>query len=276
MIELAAGMMIASGAIHAVVNAVLKSGGDKLSSRALIDMSSAAVVLPAVFLVPLPHGAWGWLAASLIVHGIYFISVVRAFESADMSTVYPIMRGTAPVLAAAGGVLVLGDEMSVEVAAGVALVCIGIFVSAFGRSMNCRAFAWSLLVGLCIAAYTVIDAAGVRAAPSPLSYIVWAFLVLGGVLGLFFAAFRSRSLVAYARTNWRSCVVAGVLSVLTYGLAMGSYAYGAVPRLAALRESSILFAMVIAALFLGESMNRQRVFAGAAIFAGVAALILLR
>ena len=80
MLEIAALMMIASGAIHAVVNAVLKSGDDKLASRALIDLSGGLLVLPAIFFFPPPHGAWGWLLGSLVVHAVYFLALVRAFE----------------------------------------------------------------------------------------------------------------------------------------------------------------------------------------------------
>ena len=101
----AALLMLASGAAHAVVNAILKSGGDKLSSRALIDGSSALLILPLAFIVPLPAGAWGWLLASFAVHLAFLICLVKAFEGADMSAVYPVMRGSAPVLAAAASVL---------------------------------------------------------------------------------------------------------------------------------------------------------------------------
>ena len=93
-------MIIVSGAAHAVVNAILKSGQDKMSSRALMDGFSAIIVLPFVFVVALPHGAWAWLGAAGIVHFVYLYCLIKAFESADMTVAYPIARGVAPALAA--------------------------------------------------------------------------------------------------------------------------------------------------------------------------------
>lgn len=276
MIEIAALMMIASGAIHAVVNAVLKSGRDKLASRALIDLSGGILVLPAIFFFPAPHDAWGWLAGSLIVHAIYFLALVRAFEVADMSAAYPVMRGTAPVFAALGGVVILGDAITLPVAAGLGLVTTGILLSAIGRNLTRAAFGYSVLTGLAVACYTVLDAGGVRAAPTPMSYIAWAFFVLGAVIGGTFGAWRGRAFIAYARGNWRSCVLAGGMGVVSYGLAMLAFSLGDLPRLAPLRESSILFALLIAILFLGEKAGRLKIAGGVLIFAGVATLLLAR
>lgn len=276
MVETAALMMIASGAIHATVNAVLKSGNDKLASRALIDLSGGLLVMPAVIFVPLPHGAWAWLAGSLAVHAIYFLALVRAFEVADMSATYPIMRGTAPVFAAFGGVFVLGDAITLPVAAGMGLVVSGIMLSAIGRNLTRAALGYSLLTGMAVACYTVLDAGGVRNAPTQLSYIAWAFLVLGAVIGAAFGAWRGRTFVDYAKRNWRSCVVAGALGVVSYGLALTAYSVGDLPRLASLRESSILFALVIAIIFLGEKADRLKLAGGALIFGGVVTLLLTR
>jgi len=275
-IEAAALMMVASGAIHATVNAVLKSGEDKLASRALIDLSGGLLVLPAVLFVPLPHGAWGWLAGSLAVHAVYFLALVRAFEVSDMSASYPVMRGTAPVFAALGGVLILGDAITLPVAAGMGLVVTGIMLSAIGRSLTRSALGYSLLTGLTVACYTVLDAGGVRHAPTRLSYIAWAFLVLGAVIGAAFGAWRGYLFVDYARRNWRSCMLAGALGVVSYGLALTAYSIGDLPRLASLRESSILFALVIAVVFLGEKPDRLKLLGGTLIFGGVVTLLLAR
>jgi multidrug transporter EmrE-like cation transporter len=145
MLQIAAPMMISSGAIHAVVNAVLKSGDDKLAGRALIDLSGGLLVLPAIFFFPPPHGAWGWLLGSLIVHAVYFLALVRAFEVADMSGTYPVMRGTAPVFAAFGAVVFLGDAITLPGAIGMGLVTSGILLSAIGRNLTQEALGYSLL-----------------------------------------------------------------------------------------------------------------------------------
>lgn len=273
MIDLAALLMLASGAAHAVVNAVLKSGGDKMSSRALIDGSSALLILPFAFLVPLPHGAWTWLFASFAIHLIYLICVIKAFEGADMSAVYPVMRGTAPVLAALVSVLWLGDPISPVVALGVGLVSAGTVLIAWWNAPSKRALLWALATGATIAAYTVIDAKGARAAPSAASYIVWVFLMLGFGVGTIFALWRGPRFLLAARSQWKPGLIAGALSIVTYGLALWAYRLGDVPRLAALRESSILFGVLIAWLFLNEKIGKPRLMGAALIAVGAAALL---
>jgi drug/metabolite transporter (DMT)-like permease len=273
-IEFAALLMLASGAAHAIVNAILKSGGDKMSSRALIDGSSALLVLPLAFLVPLPHGAWGWLLASFAIHLLYLICVIKAFEGADMSAIYPVMRGTAPVLAALGSVLWLGDPINPIVAIGIGLVSAGTVLVAWWNAPSKQALLWALATGATIAAYTVIDAKGVRAAPSAISYVVWVFLLLGFGIGSIFAVWRGPRFIVAARSEWKPGLIAGALSVVTYGLALWAYRLGDVPRLAALRETSILFGVLIAWIFLKEKVGKPRLAGAGLITAGAAILIM--
>jgi multidrug transporter EmrE-like cation transporter len=97
-------LILVSGLAHAVVNAILKAGNDKMSRRALIDGFSALILAPAAFLVPLPANAWHWLISSVLVHGVYLFALIKSFEQSDMTVAYPIARGLAPMLAAAGAV----------------------------------------------------------------------------------------------------------------------------------------------------------------------------
>jgi drug/metabolite transporter (DMT)-like permease len=269
----ASAMILTSGAAHAVVNAILKSGDDKMSSRALIDGFSALMVLPLAFFLPLPHGAWGWLAASWVTHLVYLVALIKAFEGADMMVAYPMFRGIAPALAAAVAVAVFREPISWPVAAGVGLVSAGVLTTALGRHVDGKALAWSLLTGATIAIYTVIDAQGVRAAPSAPSYIVWFFLGLGGGIGALFAIWRGPTFIASARTQWKPGLIAGALSIVTYGLALWAFRLGATPRLAALRETSILFGVLIAIVFLKEKATVGRLAGVAAIGAGAVVLL---
>ena len=124
-----------------------------------------------------------------------------------------------------------------------------------------------------IASYTVVDAHGVRAAPSAPSYIAWLFVVHGTVIGTTFAAIRGRGLVTIVRDQWKPGVIAGLLSLFTYGFALAAYRLGSTAPLAALRETSILFATLIAVVWLKEQVTAHRVAAALAIAAG-AVLIL--
>ena len=271
--QIAGAMMVASGLAHAIVNAVLKSGRDKMSSRALIDGFSAILMAPVVLVVSPPTGAWGWLAGSWATHLVYLVALIKAFEGADMMVAYPIFRGIAPSLAAVVAVSVFHEPISWPVGAGVALVSGGVIATVVGRHMSRRSLAWSVLTGCTIALYTVIDAQGVRAAPSAISYIAWVYLSLGGGIGVLFAFWRGPAFLVSARSEWRAGLAAGSLSIVTYGLALWAFRLGATPRLAALREVSILFGVAIAIVFLKERATPGRLFGIATIGAGAVVLL---
>ena len=267
-VQLAPLLMLVSGFCHAIVNAILKAGKDKMSSRALIDGFSALLMAPVIFFVPLPAHAWGWLFASWLVHLVYLVSLVKAFETLDMTVAYPIARGLAPVLAAAGAVVFFREPITPVIVVGILFVSLGVLAIGFHPHLSRRALGWSGLTGLTIALYTVIDAQGVRAAPTAISYIAWTFLMLGAGIGVLFALWRGKTFYAEAAAQWKPGLAAGVLSIATYGLALLALRWGAVPRLAALRETSILFATVIAVLFLGERVNLRRGLGVACVAAG--------
>jgi drug/metabolite transporter (DMT)-like permease len=269
-------LILISGFAHAIVNAILKAGKDKMSGRALIDGFSALMVAPAVFWVPLPTHAWLWLMASAVVHGLYLLALIKSFEQADMTVAYPIARGLAPMLAAAGAVAIFHESINGYVIIGIVLIALGVMCIGVSHKMRRGALLWALLTGVCIAAYTVIDAQGVRAAPTALSYIVWTFLLLGATLASSFALWRGKAFFAAAVSQWRPGVVAGALSILTYGLALLAFRLGATPRLAALRETSILFGTAIAVIFLKERLTKIRAAGVAAIAFGAMTLIAAR
>jgi drug/metabolite transporter (DMT)-like permease len=183
------------------------------------------------------------------------------------------MRGSAPVIAAAAAVLWLRDPITVPVGLGAVLVSLGTLAVAWWNPPSKRALAWALATGVTIAAYTVIDAKGARAAPSAISYIVWVFLLLGFGIGGLFAAWRGPRFLLEARNQWKPGLIAGALSLVTYGLALWAYRLGDVPRLAALRESSILFGVAIAFFFLKEKIGKARLIGASLIAAGAAVLL---
>lgn len=268
-------MMIVSGSLHAVVNAILKGGSDKMAGRALIDGSSALILLPATLLVPLPHGAWHWLAASAAIHCVYLYALVRAFETSDFSAAYPIMRGAAPLLTAALAVGVFGERASAVELAGIAVIGFAVAALVFGRHIDRAGMGWALLTAAMIGCYTVTDANGVRAAPIPASYIVWSFVCSGIAIVTMFALISRGRILASARAQWRPGLIAGALSIVTYGLALNAYALGPTAPLAALRETGMITALLISALFLGERVTWLRAGSVFGIFAG-AVLILTR
>ncbi|MES2054627.1 MAG: DMT family transporter [Pseudomonadota bacterium] len=273
-LALASILMIASGSVHAVVNAIVKGGKDKASGRAVTDGTSALVLLPATLLVPLPHGAWQWLAASAVIHALYLYSLVRAYAVGDLSAVYPVLRGSAPLITAGVTIGVLGDHATIAQIAGIAVIGIAMFMMIAGRHIGREALGWSLLTGVSIAAYTVVDAIGVRAAPSPASYIIWVFVQMGAVVVVMFGILSRGAIFAAARRQWKPGVIAGTLSILTYGMALYAFSLGPTAPLAALRETGMVTALVISILFLREPVTPGRVVGVLGILAG-AALILV-
>lgn len=272
-LALASILMIGSGSIHAIVNAIVKGGRDKMAGRALTDGSSAVILLPATLLVPWPGGAWGWLAASALLHGFYLFALVRAYQVGDLSAVYPVLRGTAPLLTALVTLGVLGEPATVQEIAGIALVGAAMFVMIAGRHVASNALGWALLTGVFIASYTVIDAHGVRAAPTPASYIVWVFVTMGAVVVAMFGIVSRGEVFTSAARQWKPGVIAGALSIVTYGMALWAFSLGPTAPLAALRETGMVTALVIAVLFLGERATPGRI-AGVLGILGGAALIL--
>jgi len=266
-------LMIASGSVHAVVNAIVKGGRDKMAGRALTDGSSAVILLPATLLVPLPAGAWGWIIASGVIHGFYLWALVRAYQVGDLSAVYPVLRGTAPLLTALVTLGLLGEPASGQEIAGIALIGGAMFVMISGRHLGRAALGWAIATGVCIAGYTVIDAHGVRAAPGPASYIVWLFVVMGCIVVAMFGIATRGAVFAAAARQWKPGVIAGALSIVTYGMALWAFSLGPTAPLAALRETGMVTALIISIVVLGERATRGRIVAVLGILAG-AALIL--
>jgi drug/metabolite transporter (DMT)-like permease len=269
---IALSLILFSAAIHAVVNILTKRADDKYAMRLLIGVSSAVLVAPWLFLFPLPHGRAVWLLiATAFVHAIYELLLVRSYESAAFSAVYPVARGTGPLFTALGAIFLLGEHPSTLALAGIVLVCGGVIaigLSHRGSDGVARGFAFALGTGLTIGTYTVIDATGVRSVPEPLTYVLWFFVMHGLSVLVTAPGIRGRAVVIEARRQWRLGVLLGALSIATYGSAMLAYRFGATAQLAALRETSVLFGTALAMSFLGERMTFRRWLAAATIAAG--------
>lgn len=265
-------LILVSAAVHAVVNILTKRGDDKYAMRLLIGVFSAILVAPALFFVPLPRGPALWfLAATAAVHAIYELMLVKSYESAAFSAVYPVARGTGPLFTALGVILVLGQYPPAIELVGILVVCGGVIAMGLSHRATDGAKAgllYALATGLTIGCYTVIDATGVRVTPNPFTYVLWFFVAHGASVLAAAPAIRGREVIAAARKQWRLGVLAAALSITTYGAAMLAYRLGATAQLAALRETSVLFGTVLAMVFLHEHMNTRRWLAAGAIAIG--------
>ena len=269
--------MILSGSVHAVVNAMIKGGGDRpinrMAQMALASGSSTIIVLPFLPFVDVPHGAWGWLSVALVVHIVYFICLVRALDAGDLSSAYPVFRGTAPLVTLAGSVLLMGDALHTIEVLGTLMIVAGVLVMLWGRHLDRQTLGWSLATGVLIAAYTIIDAQGVRTAPNPASFIVWLFFLMGFVSIVVLPLLAKGGFMVAAALQWKSALLAGFLSVITFGTALYALSMGPTAPLAALRETGMVTALIISIFVLREPVTKGKVAAILTICAG--ALVLL-
>jgi drug/metabolite transporter (DMT)-like permease len=181
------------------------------------------------------------------------------------------MRGGGPLIVALAGGAAFGEVLTPLQWAGIASICAGILALAQG-SHDRRATLFAVANAVVIAAYTLIDAKGARASGAPLSYVLWFFVANGAVIGAMGWLQRPRELVPYFRTRWKLATLGGACAVASYGIALWAMTRAPVALVAVLRETSVIFAAVIGALFLGEKMTRRRLVATGAVLAGLVVL----
>lgn len=267
-------LMVLFGALlHASWNAMVKSGGDKLREAGLVVGGAAAVSLVLLPFVPLPDAAcWPWLVGSIVVHQIYYGLVAAAYRAGDMSHTYPLMRGTAPLLVAVSSAALIGEQLSPATMIGVACICGGILLLAFHRHVDRAATGLALANALVIAVYTFVDGIGARVSGHAVSYVLWlTFLTAPGFIG--YLLWRDAGAMRTLATQRTAVALGGgACSVGSYGFALWAMTMAPLAAVAALRETSVLFGVVIATFVLRERGTMQRVGAAVAIVAGAAAL----
>jgi len=265
-------LILVSAIVHAVVNLLTKRADNKYAMRLLIGVFSAVTVAPFLFFVPLPHGLAIWLLLSTAaVHAVYELFLVKSYESAAFSAVYPVARGTGPLFTAIGTILILRQHPPLVQLVGIALVCGGVIAIGISHRATkgaAEGLGYAVITGLTIGGYTLIDASGVHATPDPFTYVLWFFVAHGFCVLVTAPGIRGRAVVIEARRQWRLGIVLGLLSITTYGAAMLAYRFGATARLAALRETSVLFGTALAMHFLGERMTAWRWIAAGVIVTG--------
>lgn len=269
------GIVLFAALLHASWNAIVKGGSDKLLTTVLVAGSAAllaAVALP--FLDQPAASSWPYIAASVLLQVVYYALLARAYQVADMSHAYPLMRGCAPLLVAVLGIYWLGEPLSGSAWLGIAIICGGIL------GMAGRGLAGSPGLGLAlanagvIAGYTLIDGVGVRLSGAPVAYGLWIFLLSGLALVAWALAQLQRrgALVRYLGGNWHYGLIGGFGTIASYSLALWAMTLAPVAVIAALRETSILFATAISGLILKERLSAVRIAAACVIALGAVTL----
>ncbi len=271
-------IVMSAAVLHALWNALVKAAGDRGLILALIATGHVLLGGIAALFLPLPDVAsWPYLVASTIIHWLYYFLIFHAYRLADLSLVYPISRGVAPVLVGIGGAVWLGEVLPGMAWAGIFAVSLGVLLVAW-HSLLSRTSAPSVLIALAtgatIAAYSVVDGAGVRLSGGSLSYIAWLF-ILEGLVVIWLFARRPRAFIQMSGRTWLIGLAGGVASATAYGLAIHAKTLAPVGLVSALRETSVVIAAGIGVIWLGERPWRPRVLAAVIVAVGVALIALV-
>jgi len=269
--------VLAAGLLHAGWNALLKgaTGGDAMLDMATIVAGSAVCGLLVIPFVGVPEpAAWKFAATSAVIHWGYYATLAQAYRTGDLSFAYPLMRGTAPLIVTLLGIVFLREWPSPQIAAGIALICAGIVSIAFARRGRHppAAAAWAFANAAIIATYTLVDGAGARASGNAPAYVAWLiFLESIPFLGWVYAR-QGNAAVDYVVRGWRRGLIGGAASLAAYGIVLWAMTRAPVAAVAALRETSVLFAALIGAIWLKEGLGMRRLAGAASVVLGVAAL----
>lgn len=273
------GAVLGAALLHASWNALLKrrdagaGGGDPLVATLLVVAGAAgcaAVLLP--FLPAPAPASWPFIAASSVLQTGYYLLLAATYRVGDVSHAYPLMRGSAPLLVALAAGPLTGERLGTAQWLATLLICGGVLAMWLGARGRASATGLALATACVIAAYTLVDGAGVRRSGAPAAYTLWIFLFTGLAVWLLAARGRLPVLLAQARAHPLVAPLGGLASLASYGIALWAMTRAPVAAVAALRETSILFATAIAAFVLGERVGLARVAAACLIACGAVAM----
>jgi drug/metabolite transporter (DMT)-like permease len=275
---LATMLILSSALLHAAANALIKISDDPLLIRGFMSAVSALLTLPFIVLVAPPTpAAWPVLAASVLVHGLYPFFVAAAYRRGDLSVVFPIARGISPLGVLALVAVLDGAGLTGPQLAGVTVISAGILALVVGSpTAHGPAIGFAFVTGVVVAIYTFLDGMGLRQAETTLSYIVWLIVLDGAFTTSLIVIARHATLAPFLRRHWKHALVAAVLGLLNFGMALYALGLGPLVEIAALRETSVVFAAFLGTRFLGEGFATRRIVAALAVMGGITIMQLLR
>ncbi|HEU4359148.1 MAG TPA: EamA family transporter [Xanthobacteraceae bacterium] len=267
--------VLLAAACHAGWNATIKAGLDPLATTVLISIGAAIVAAAFLPAVGLPAGAaWPWCGASVVIHLVYFAALIESYRAGDMGQVYPIARGSAPLMTAIVTTAFVGERLGFAGWSGIILLVAGVMLLSLrgGRDLtrlDWKAVGFALFTAVTICAYSVVDGVGARRAAGASAYSVALFMGIGPVMVIYALARRGPEVIAAMRRQWRLGLAGGTLQLGSYGIAIWAMTVAPIAIVAALRETSVLFGALIAILFLKEPLRAGRVAAALMIVAGL-------
>ncbi len=269
-------LVLLAAVLHAAWNALVRAGDDRLGGIARLALTTSAISVPLLLFFPPPSPrAWAFLGGALVMHTGYWLFLGKAYEAGALAKVYPIARGTAPLIVTIVGASFLGERLAATAFAGIALLIAGIVSLAWrerATAAHAKPAIYALITSLFIAGYTLLDGLGGRTAQSPSDYVVWLFFLNGFPIGAYVLWRRGAAFLRPGRRAWPASIAGAVMSFAAYWIVIWAMKSAPLGPVAALRETSVVFAVVISGLVLKEALTARVYVAAIAVVAGIALL----
>ena len=267
-------IVLLAALLHALWNALVKTSADRAITLGLVAMGHCLPAFALLPFVPVPAiEAFAFIIASTVIHWGYYYFLNISYRLGDLSLIYPIARGTAPVMVAFGAMIWADETLPVWAWIGILTISGGVMILAAIRHADKRGVGAALATSAIIAAYSVVDGIGIRVSDTPIGYVVWLFaaevFVAVFVIGTRFERARSISQRSFAVG-----LTGGVISGLAYALALFAKTLAPIGVVSAVRETSVIFAALIGVYWLGEGPARRRLVAASVVALGVIILAL--
>jgi drug/metabolite transporter (DMT)-like permease len=271
--DLLYGLVLLAAAAHAIWNALIKKAADAVLMMAAIRLVGLVFGLCVLPFAPWPSGStWILLALACVATFAYYGLLIQSYQVGDLSLVYPIARGSAPVLLALVAFVAIDERLASTQIAGIILITVAILALVIGKGADRRAVGYALATGISIAAYSFLGGLGVRSSASVLGFQAWLEILTGiGVLA-FATIRRSGKIRLFAQTSGSIGLIAGVLSVGGYLAFLTAAKALPLAPIAALRECSLIFGAIIGAVLFREGFGIRRIVAASLVAAGVTAI----
>jgi drug/metabolite transporter (DMT)-like permease len=272
---LVTGLVLASAAMHASWNALLKGGSDRLRSVTVMAVTTSLLAGLGALFLPAPRAAsWGCIALSAALHVVYNLLLVASYRHGDLGVSYPIARGSSPLLVAIGALVAAHERLDVLSLTGVGLISVGIIGLAFEsrKVLPSRALVPALLTGATIAAYTLADGMGARLSGHSQAYAAWLFISYGPAMLLILIMWRGHA--DHFRLDAEAAVSAfgGIVSMAAYAIVIWAASVSPMGPVSALRETGVVFAALLGRIFLDEPLGPRRLAACTIVAMGAACL----
>jgi drug/metabolite transporter (DMT)-like permease len=266
-------VVLLAALLHALWNALIKTGTSKVTGMLIMTLCQGLLGFAILLARPWPAaGVWPWLLASGALHAGYKVFLAFAYEQGDLSRVYPIARGAAPMLVTLISVVFLSDFIALGEYLGIALLGCGIAVMAHGairHGESRRLVPLALGSALMTAGYSLVDGLGARLAGDAVMFVGWMFALDALMFTPTVLTLRGTAILRATPRDWGLGGLAALASFAAYGIAVWAMTQAPIALVAALRETSILFAVLIGWTVFGDSMDRGKVLAATMIVLGV-------